>query len=209
MVIALRWAALLALASSGAPAMAADCAAITSGKVAFHGTALLRNANEQQGVETAFTYVPGDTVKVTFKRADGVEGGYEVVNGHQTSYFLSHPNTVRFDYALTPIEGDPTVLTEGAIAKYRDVVTKSGAPAFEETVQQAVGAAGARKVGDCNFAIVRLYRNGVLTPADTSRQSKYDYAPALGISVWNETILVTKSGPKQVSFEMTSVQDGP
>jgi hypothetical protein len=210
MAMALGWALVtVALISTGTPALAADCAAIVSGKVAFHGTALIRNANEQQPVETTFTYQPGDAVKVTYKRADGMEGGYEVVNGHQTNYFATLPKPLHFEYALTQIEGDPSAMTEGAIAKYRDVVTRSGAAAFEEVVQQAVGPAGARKVGDCSFAIVRLYRNGSLTPGDSSRQSKYDYAPSLGISVWNETLLVTKSGPRQVSFEMTSVQDGP
>lgn len=204
-----RWAALLALATSATPSAAADCAAIASGKVPFHGTAFMRSTADKEGVPTTFSYQPGETVKVSFKRADGFEGGYEIVNGHQTSTSSTQPRPYHFEYALQPIEGDPAVMNEGAMAKYRDVVTKDGAAAFEEVVEQTIGATSVRKVDDCSFTVVRLYRNGALTPADTTRQTRYDYVPALQISVWNETVLATKSGPKQVGFEMTSVADGP
>ena len=207
----LRWAPLLAaaLAAFGATARAQDCAAIASGKVAFHGTAHAQNPADKDGVETTFSYQPGDIVRVTFKRAGGVEGGYEIVKTHQTASWLTKPKAYRFEYALVAIDGDPTLMTEGAKSKYRDVVTKDGAPVFEEIVDQTVGAPSVRRVGECSFAVVRVNRNGATAAAQSSRTSKYDYAPALGISLWSETMTVTKSGPTQLTYEITSVQDGP
>jgi hypothetical protein len=193
------WMLALAASAFASRAEAADCDAITSGKVALNGHwSQLTLPNLEPKIST-FVLEPGPNPKFTQTRPDGGEMVVEYADGHLAAT-TDLKTGAHVTFVWSEVEGDSHSLQEGNSFHYVNTILKDGVSQYSERVVRSIGAHATRTVSGCAIDTVRLRETGDRVSGEMHRETQSDFAPALGISVWSETTIRPNANQNPITF---------